>query len=167
MARITLQGSPIETIGELPALTTTAPEFTLTKTDLSDCSLSDFTGQTVVLNIFVSLDTSICASSVRRFNTEASSFDNTVILCVSADLPFAHQRFCEGEGLNKVIPLSVFRSPAFGNDYGVIIATGPLTGLLSRSIVIINTEGKIVYTEQVPEIAQEPDYDAALKVLGK
>ena len=167
MAKITLQGNPIETVGELPTINTAAPEFTLTKTDLSESSLSSFNGQTVVLNIFPSIDTGVCAASVRRFNAEASSFDNTVILCVSADLPFAHQRFCEGEGLNKVIPLSVFRSPAFGNDYGVIIATGPLTGLLSRSIVIIDTEGKIVYTEQVPEIAQEPDYEAALKVLSK
>jgi thiol peroxidase len=167
MAKITLQGNPIETVGELPALNSNAPEFTLTKTDLSESSLSNFTGQTIVLNIFPSIDTGVCAASVRRFNTEASGLTNTVVLCVSADLPFAHQRFCEGEGLDKVIPLSVFRSPAFGNDYGVIIATGPLTGLLSRSIVIIDTEGKIVYTEQVPEIAQEPDYEAALKVLSK
>ena len=167
MAKITLQGNPIETVGELPTLNTKAPEFTLTKTDLSDTSLNDFAGKTIVLNIFVSLDTSICATSVRRFNAEASALDNTVILCVSADLPFAHQRFCESEGLDKVIPLSVFRSPAFGNDYGVTIANGPLTGLLSRSIVIIDNKGKIVYTEQVPEIAQEPDFEAALKVLGK
>ena len=167
MAKITLQGNPIETVGELPALNSNAPEFTLTKTDLSESSLSNFTGQTIVLNIFPSIDTGVCAASVRRFNTEASGLTNTVVLCVSADLPFAHQRFCEGEGLDKVIPLSVFRSPAFGNDYGVIIATGPLTGLLSRSIVIIDTDGKIVYTEQVPEIAQEPDYEAALKVLSK
>ena len=167
MARITLQGNPIETVGELPTLNSNAPEFTLTKTDLSESSLSSFTGQTVVLNIFPSIDTGVCAASVRRFNAEASGFDNTVILCISADLPFAHQRFCEGEGLDKVIPLSVFRSPAFGNDYGVTIVTGPLTGLLSRSIVIIDTDGKIVYTEQVPEIAQEPDYGAALKILSK
>jgi len=167
MAKITLQGNPIETVGELPTVNTAAPEFTLTKTDLSESSLSSFTGQTVVLNIFPSIDTGVCAASVRRFNAEASGFDNTVILCISADLPFAHQRFCEGEGLDKVIPLSVFRSPAFGNDYGVTIADGPLAGLLSRSIVIIDTDGKIVYTEQVPEIAQEPDYEAALKVLRK
>ena len=167
MARITLQGNPIETVGELPTLNSNAPEFTLTKTDLSDCSLSSFTGQTIVLNIFPSIDTGVCAASVRRFNAEASGLTNTVVLCISADLPFAHQRFCEGEGLDKVIPLSVFRSPAFGSDYGVTIATGPLTGLLSRSIVIIDTDGKIIYTEQVPEIAQEPDYEAALKVLNR
>lgn len=167
MTQITLQGNPIETIGALPAVTTKAPDFTLTRQDLSDASLSDFAGMTVVLNIFVSLDTSICAASVRRFNTEASNLDNTVVLCVSADLPFAHQRFCEAEGLEKVIPLSVFRSPDFGKDYGVTITTGPLTGLLSRAIVIIDQNGNIAYTEQVPEIAQDPDFEAALKVLGK
>ena len=167
MANITLQGNPIETVGDLPGLKTQAPEFTLTRTDLSDCSLGDFAGQTVVLNIFPSIDTSVCASSVRRFNAEASSLDNTVVLCVSADLPFAHQRFCEGEGLDKVIPLSVFRSPGFGKDYGVTITDGPLAGLLSRAIVIIDNAGRIIYTEQVPEIAQEPDYEAALKILGK
>lgn len=167
MTQITLQGTPIETIGELPAVKTTAPAFTLTRTDLSNASLSDFSGQTVVLNIFVSLDTSICAASVRRFNTEVSSLDNTVVLCVSSDLPFAHQRFCEAEGLEKVIPLSVFRSPEFGKDYGVKITTGPLTGLLARSIVIIDKDGKVIYTEQVPEIAQDPDFEAALQALGK
>lgn len=167
MTQITLQGTPIETIGELPAVNTTAPAFTLTRTDLSNASLSDFSGQTVVLNIFVSLDTSICAASVRRFNTEVSSLDNTVVLCVSSDLPFAHQRFCEAEGLEKVIPLSVFRSPEFGKDYGVKVTTGPLTGLLARSIVIIDKDGKVIYTEQVPEIAQDPDFEAALQALGK
>ena len=167
MTQITLQGTPIETIGELPAVNTPAPAFTLTKTDLSNASLSDFSGQTIVLNIFVSLDTSICAASVRRFNTEVSSLDNTVVLCVSSDLPFAHQRFCEAEGLEKVIPLSVFRSPEFGKDYGVKVTTGPLTGLLARSIVIIDKDGKIIYTEQVPEIAQDPDFEAALQALGK
>lgn len=167
MAQITLQGNPIETVGELPPLNTMAPKFTLTKTDLSECSLNNFKGQTVVLNIFPSIDTGVCAASVRRFNAEATSLTNTVVLCISADLPFAHQRFCEGEGLDRVIPLSVFRSPAFGSEYGVTITTGPLAGLLSRSIVIIDFEGKIIYTEQVPEIAQEPDYEAALKVLGK
>ena len=167
MTQITLQGTPIETIGELPAVNTPAPAFTLTRTDLSNASLSDFSGQTIVLNIFVSLDTSICAASVRRFNTEVSSLDNTVVLCVSSDLPFAHQRFCEAEGLEKVIPLSVFRSPEFGKDYGVKVTTGPLTGLLARSIVIIDKDGKIIYTEQVPEIAQDPDFEAALQALGK
>lgn len=166
MTQITLQGNQIETIGELPALNTPAPAFTLTRTDLSDCTINDFAGQTIVLNIFPSIDTPVCAASVRRFNAEASGSDNTVVLCISADLPFAHQRFCEGEGLNDVIPLSVFRSPSFGEDYGVIITKGPISGLLSRAIVIIDTEGKVAYTEQVPEIAQEPNYEEALQVLG-
>ena len=167
MAQITLQGNPIETIGQLPALNSQAPGFTLTRTDLSEASLSDFSGQNVVLNIFVSLDTSICAASVRRFNQELSSLDNTVVLCVSADLPFAHQRFCEAEGLDNVIPASVFRSPEFGKDYGVTITSGPLAGLLCRAVVIIDKDGKIIYTEQVPEIAQDPDFAAALQAFGK
>lgn len=165
MAQITLQGNPIHTVGELPAAGSPAPSFTLTRTDLSDCSLADFPGQNVVLNIFLSLDTSVCAASVRRFNAEASGLPNTVILCVSADLPFAHKRFCEGEGLERVIPVSVFRAPEFGKRYGVTIADGPIAGLLARSIVIIDPDGKIVYTELVPEISQEPDYEAALRLL--
>lgn len=165
MAHITLEGNPIETVGQLPDINSPAPSFTLTKTDLSDCSLNDFSGQNVVLNIFPSLDTSVCAASVRRFNAEASKLDNTVVLCISADLPFAHQRFCESEGLDRVIPLSVFRSQEFGRDYGVTIQSPPLAGLLSRAIVIIDPSGKVVYTEQVPEIVQEPDYKKALDAL--
>ncbi|MHB8809088.1 MAG: thiol peroxidase [Desulfobulbaceae bacterium] len=160
MAQITLQGNPIRTIGELPAVNSQAPAFTLTRTDLSDCTLADFAGQTVVLNIFPSIDTSVCAASVRRFNAEASGLPDTVVLCVSADLPFAHQRFCEAEGLKGVIPLSVFRSPDFGKRYGVTIVDGPIAGLLARAIVVVNPEGRVTYTEQVPEIAQEPDYAA-------
>lgn len=167
MTQITLQGTPIETVGSLPDLNTQAPSFSLTRTDLTDCSLADFVDQTTVLNIFPSIDTDVCAASVRRFNAEASKLAETVVLCVSADLPFAHKRFCEGEGLNDVIPLSVFRSPDFGMDYGVTIKNGPLAGLLARAIVIIDKNGKVVYTEQVPEIVQEPDYEAALKVLTK
>lgn len=167
MAQITLEGNTIETIGQLPAVDSQAPSFTLTKTDLADCSLSDFSGQTVVLNIFLSLDTSVCAASVRRFNAEASSLDNTVVLCISADLPFAHQRFCESEGLDRVTPLSVFRSPDFGRNYGITITSPPLTGLLSRSIVIIDPSGKVIYTEQVPEITREPDYEKALAALTR
>ncbi|HBI16119.1 MAG TPA: thiol peroxidase [Desulfobulbaceae bacterium] len=167
MAHLTLQGSPIRTVGELPAINSQAPPFTLTRTDLSDCTLADFIGQTKVLNIFLSLDTSICAASVRRFNAEASGLPNTVVLCVSADLPFAQKRFCEVEGLERVIPLSVFRSPDFGKLYGVTIVDGPLAGLLARSIVIINPAGTVTYTEQVPEISQEPDYEAALQALAK
>ncbi len=165
MAQITLQGKPINTVGNLPAVNTQAPALTLTKTDLSDSTLQDYAGKTVVLNIFQSIDTSVCASSVRRFNKEAGELANTVVLCISADLPFAHQRFCEVEGLKDVIPLSNFRSPDFGKDYGLTITSPPLSGLLSRAIVIIDPAGKVVYTQQVPEITQEPDYEAALGFL--
>jgi thioredoxin-dependent peroxiredoxin len=165
MATITLKGNPIETSGTLPAIGAPAPAFNLTRTDLSSCTQDDFSGKTIVLNIFPSVDTSVCAASVRRFNAEAILQKDTVVLCISADLPFAHKRFCEADGLDNVIPLSVFRSPSFGLDYGVTITTGPLAGLLARAIVIINPDGKIIYTEQVPEIGQEPDYHKALSVL--
>ncbi len=165
MAKITLQGNPIDTIGELPGTNTSAPAFTLVKTDLSETALADFSGKKVVLNIFPSLDTPVCANSVRRFYQDASQMDNTVVLSISADLPFAHARFCESEGLKDVVPLSVFRSSEFGRDYGISITTGPLTGLLGRAVVVLDTTGKIVYTELVPEIAQEPDYDAAMNAL--
>ena len=166
MAQITFQGNPVETVGELPAFGMQAPAFTLTRTDLTDVGPQDFAGQNVLLNIFPSLDTPVCAASVHRFNKEAGESPDTVVLCISADLPFAHQRFCETEGLNNVISLSVFRSPEFGKDYGVTIANSPLAGLLSRAIVLIDKSGRVAYTEQVPEIAQEPDYDAALSALA-
>lgn len=166
MATITLHATPINTSGNLPALGSQAPQFSLTKTDLSDCTLADFAGKTVVLNIFPSIDTPVCAASVRRFNQEAGLHDNTVVLCISADLPFAHHRFCEVEGLKNVIPLSVFRSPAFGKNYGVLITSGPIAGLLARAVVIIDSSGKVTYTEQVPEISQEPDYAKAMAALG-
>ena len=165
MATITLKGNPIETSGTLPAIGAPPPAFNLTRTDLSSCTQDDFSGKTIVLNIFPSVDTSVCAASVRRFNAEAILQKDTVVLCISADLPFAHKRFCEADGLDNVIPLSVFRSPSFGLDYGVTITTGPLAGLLARAIVIINPDGKVIYTEQVPEIGQEPDYHKALSVL--
>ena len=165
MATITLKGNPIETAGELPAVGTTAPDFKLTKSDLSECELKEFLGKRVVLNIFVSLDTAICAASVRRFNQEASSLDNTVVLCISADLPFAHSRFCETEGLKDVLTLSVFRSLKFGKDYGITITSGPFAGLMGRAVVIVDASQKVVYNELVPEIAQEPDYQAALNAL--
>jgi len=167
MAQITLQGNPVQTIGNLPAVGMLAPSFKLVKTDLSEASLQDFAGKNIILNIFPSLDTSVCAASVRRFNKEASESPDTVVLCISADLPFAHKRFCEAEGLNDVIPLSVFRSPEFGRDYGVSFTSGPLSGLLSRAVVIIDKSGTVAYTEQVPEIGQEPDYDAALLTLSQ
>ncbi len=165
MAQITLEGNPFQTVGTLPAKGKQAPAFSLTATDLSEKTAQDFAGKTLVLNIFPSIDTSVCAASVRRFNQEASSLANTVVLCISADLPFAHQRFCGAEGLDNVVPLSVFRS-GFGADYGVTIADGPIAGLLSRAVVIVDKDGKVVYTEQVPEITQEPDYQAALKALS-
>ncbi len=167
MAQITLQGNPVQTVGNLPAVGMEAPSFKLVKTDLSEASMQDFAGKNIILNIFPSLDTSVCAASVRRFNKEAGESPDTVVLCISADLPFAHQRFCEVEGLNDVIPLSVFRSPEFGRDYGVTITSGPLAGLMSRAVVIIDKSGEVAYTEQVPEITQEPDYDASLLALSK
>ena len=167
MASITLKGSRITTIGELPEINTMAPDFTLTKTDLSDATPKDFLGKTIVLNIFPSIDTPVCAASVRKFNDEASRFDNTVVLCISADLPFAHQRFCEVEGLKDVIPLSVFRSQEFGTNYGVTITDSPLKGLMSRAIVVIDKTGNVVYKQQAPEIAQEPNYDEALKAISE
>lgn len=165
MTKITLKGNPVNTVGNLPEAGSSAPEFELTKTDLSDAKLSDFKGKKVILNIFPSLDTSVCASSVRRFNAEAEKLENSVVLCVSRDLPFAHNRFCSVEGLNNVIPLSELRTSDFGKNYGVLITDGPLAGLLSRAIVVINENGRVTYTQQVPEITQEPDYEKALKSL--
>ncbi len=165
MAKITLKGNPINTCGTLPTVGSQAADFVLTKTDFADVSLQNFTGKKIVLNIFPSIDTPVCATSVRRFNAEAVKLNNAVVLCVSVDLPFAHQRFCGAEGLEKVIPVSELRKRKFGEDYGVRIIDGPLTGLFSRAVVVINEQGKVIYTEQVPEIAQEPNYEAALKVL--
>ncbi len=166
MAKITLKGNPIETVGDLPAKGSKAPSFSLLGTNLATVSLESFAGKNVVLNIFPSIDTPVCAASTRRFNKVAGESDNTVVLCISADLPFAHSRFCEVEGLKNVIPLSVFRDTKFGANYGLTIATGPIAGLLSRAIVIIDKRGNIAYTEQVPEISQEPNYDAALSALA-
>jgi thiol peroxidase len=163
MALITLKGNSISTVGNLPQLNISAPDFMLTKSDLSEAGLQDFNGKTIILNIFPSIDTSVCAASVRRFNEAAGSLNDAVVLCVSADLPFAHKRFCEAEGLENVIPLSVFRSQTFGSDYGLTITNGPLAGLLARAIVIVNKEGKVSYTELVPEITQEPNYSKALE----
>lgn len=165
MATITLEGNEIHTVGELPAVGSDAPAFTLTNADLGTTTLSDYSGKKIVLNIFPSIDTGVCAESTRRFNSAAGSLDNTVVLCVSADLPFALSRFCGAENLDNVITLSTFRNPEFGDDYGVRISDGALAGLMSRAVVIIDESGKIAYTEQVPEIVQEPDYDAALTKL--
>lgn len=165
MANIKLKGNDISTCGELPKVGGQAPDFKLTKTDLSDASGHDYKGKKVVLNIFPSLDTAVCASSVRRFNSEAEKNANTVVLCISDDLPFAHGRFCAAEGLENVISLSEMHNRTFGEDYGVRITTGPLAGILSRAVVVIDEQGKVVYTEQVPEITQEPDYEKALAAL--
>lgn len=162
MAKITRKGAEIELIGDLPQPNTEAPDFSLVKTDLSDCSLKDFTGKTVILNIFPSIDTPTCAASVRRFNKEAARQENTVVLCISPDLPFAHVRFCETEGIENVIALSTFRSPEFGEAYGVTMTSTVRRGLLARAVVVIDRSGKISHTELVAEITREPDYDAAL-----
>ncbi len=165
MAKITLKGTPVQTSGDLPPVGHNAPNFTLTKMDLSELSLSELKGQRVVLNIFPSLDTSTCATSVRTFNQRANELPDTVILCVSADLPFAQKRFCGAEGLEQVVPVSDFRNKTFGGDYGVTILDGALKGLLARAVVTLDENGKVIYTELVPEIGSEPDYDAALKSL--
>lgn len=164
MATITLQGNPIDTVGELPTIGSAAPAFTLVNTDLSEANLEDFSHKTVVLNIFPSIDTGICAQSTRHFNQVAGQQDNVTVLCISVDLPFALSRFCGAEGLTNVVSLSAFRNPEFGTAYGVTITSGPLKGLLSRAVVVIK-ECKVVYTEQVPEIAQEPNYDKALAAI--
>lgn len=165
MAKITLKGNPINTLGNLPEKGKQAPDFALVKQDLSIAKLSDYKGQKVVLNIFPSLDTPTCAASVRHFNEAASSLNNTVVLCISKDLPFAQARFCGAEGLDKVITLSDFRNGSFGKDYQLEIADGPLAGLESRVVIVLDEEGKVIYTQQVPEIVDEPDYDTALSVL--
>jgi thiol peroxidase len=162
MATITLKGNPIETVGELPKVGAKAPEFSLLKQDLSRVSLKDFPGKKV-LNIFPSIDTPVCATSVRKFN-ELASKRGVPVLCISEDLPFALKRFCAAEGLDKVTPLSAFHS-SFGKDYGLTIKTGPLAGLCSRTIVVLDENNSVLYTEQVPEIGQEPNYDAALAKL--
>ncbi|MFY0606632.1 MAG: thiol peroxidase [Cyclobacteriaceae bacterium] len=165
MAQVTLKGNPVNTIGELPQIGSKAKAFDLVKTDLSNTSLGDFGGKRVILNIFPSIDTGTCATSVRQFNKKAADLDNTVVLCVSHDLPFAHARFCGAEGIDKVISVSVFRNSDFGKDYGILMIDGPLKGLLARSIVVIDTEGTITHTELVPEIVNEPNYDSALASL--
>lgn len=165
MANITLQGNPIKTVGNLPEPGSEAKDFNLVQSDLADISLSEFKGKNVVLNIFPSLDTATCATSVRKFNKDASSYTNTVVLCISADLPFAAGRFCTTEGLKDVYTASVFRDSSFGTDYGVLITDGPLKGLLSRAVVVVDPEGRVIYNQQVPEIVDEPDYESALKVI--
>jgi thiol peroxidase len=165
MATVTLKGNPFNTNGNLPATGSQAPQFKLVKTDLSEITSDELKGKRVVLNIFPSVDTPTCATSVRTFNAEASKLDNTIVICASQDLPFALARFCGAEGLDKVIPASAFRSD-FAADYGVKLIEGPLAGLTSRAVVVLDTDGKVLHTELVGEVANEPNYEAALKSLS-
>jgi thiol peroxidase len=165
MAKITLKGNLIHTNGELPKMGTIAPDFALVTKELATVSLEKFKGKRVVLNIFPSLDTPVCSMSVRKFNELAEQMENTVILCISRDLPFAQARFCGAEGLEKVITLSEFRNDDFSTKYGVKIADGPMLGLMARAVVILDEKLEVIYTELVPEIAQEPDYEKALQSL--
>lgn len=166
MAQITLQGNPITTIGELPAVGSQAPDFELVKNDLSHAKLADYKGARLILNIHPSIDTGICAASVKKFNEEASQLENTKILTISKDLPFAFARFCGAEGIENVISMSDFINGSFGESYGLTVNTGPMTGLHSRAVVVLDADHKVIYTEQVAEIAQEPDYDKALASLS-
>jgi len=166
MAQTALRGNPVNTSGDLPAVGTTAPDFTVTGADLQPISLADLSGTKVVLNIFPSIDTGVCATSVRTFNERAGDLDNTVVLCISADLPFAAGRFCGAEGIEGVKTGSTFKNPAFLDDFGVGMIDGALTGLCARSVVVLDEDAKVLYTELVPEIGQEPDYDSALSALG-
>ena len=165
MAKITLRGNPINTSGSLPEKGSKAPAFSLVKSDLSTLTLDELAGKKVILNISPSLDTGICATAVRKFNVLAAGSENTVVLAITKDLPFAHGRFCSTEGISNVVTLSGFRDSAFGKAYGVDILDGPMAGLYARSIVVIDEKGKVVYTELVPEIVQEPDYDKTLAAL--
>jgi len=165
MAQVTLKGNPFHTSGDLPKVGAHAPAFTLVRTDLSEVSGQDLAGQRVVLNIFPSVDTPTCAASVRKFNARANEKPNTTVLCISADLPFAQKRFCGAEGLDNVIPASSFRAAEFAQAYGVALVDGPLKGLLARAVVVVDEKGTVIHTELVPEIGNEPDYNAALAVL--
>lgn len=167
MSMTKFQGTPVQLAGEFVRVGDMAPAFELVKTDLTNLSLKEMRGKTVILNIFPSLDTGVCAASVRKFNKMAAELPDTVVLAISKDLPFAHARFCTVEGIENVVPLSDFRASDFDQKYGVLMADGPLKGLLARAVVVIDREGKIVYTELVPEITQEPNYEKALEAAQK
>ena len=167
MATITLKGQPIHTAGELPKPGAKAPAFKLTGGDLADVGLEKFSGKVKILNIVPSLDTGVCATSAQKFNQEVSKLDNVVLLNISADLPFAAQRFCESHSLKNVVTLSTFRSPAFEKNYGVAIVDGPLAGLMSRAVLVLDAQDTVVHAQQVPEIVQEPDYASALAATKK
>ena len=166
MATTALKGNPVSTTGEVPAEGSAAPDFRLAASDLGDLASQDLRGRRVVLNIFPSLDTGTCAASVRRFNELAAGLEGTTVVCVSEDLPFAQARFCGAEGIEHVVTGSAFRS-TFGQDYGLTLADSPMAGLLARAVVVLDEQGQVVHTELVPEIAQEPDYDAAMAALGQ
>lgn len=166
MAEITLKGNTIHTAGELPAVGTQLPDFTVTDATLQQKTLSDYAGKRKIINIFPSIDTGVCAASARKFNAEAGALHNTVVLNISRDLPFALGRFCAAEGLDNVETLSDFRQ-SFGKAYGVEITDGPMQGLLSRAVIVVDADNRVLYTEQVPEITQEPAYDAALRTLAE
>jgi thioredoxin-dependent peroxiredoxin len=165
MAQTKLGDRVVNTAGELPAPGSVAPSFTLVANDLKEINLSQFAGKNVVLNIFPSIDTGVCATSVREFNKRAAALANTVVLCISKDLPFAMRRFCGAEGIDKVITLSDFRNLGFAKDYGVQLTDGGMVGLFARCVIVIGADGKVKYNEMVPAIGQEPNYDAALKAL--
>ena len=166
MSHVTFKGQPVSVDGRFPAVGSTAPAFSLVGGDLSDVTLSSHAGKRKVLNIFPSIDTGVCATSVRRFSELAGQLDNTVVLCISADLPFAQARFCGAEGLDRVTNLSLMRGRQFLNDYGVAIASGPLAGLAARAVLVLDGRDKVLHAELVSEIGHEPNYDAALKALG-
>lgn len=165
MATTNFKGQPVKLLGEFIQVGKVAPDFELVKTDLSSFSLKELNGKNVILNIFPSLDTGVCAASVRKFNKEAVSLSDTVVLAISKDLPFAHSRFCTAEGIENVVPLSDFRFSDFDENYGVRMTDGPLSGLLARAVVVVGKDGKVAYAELVPEITQEPDYEKALAAV--
>ena len=165
MTTVTLKGHALEIAGSLPAIGSQAPAFTLVGHDMAPTTLASFAGKKIVLNIFPSIDTPTCAASVRKFNEMASQHADTVVLCISADLPFAHARFCGAEGLENVKTLSTFRSPEFAQAYGVKFATGPLVGLTARAVIVLDAQGKVTHTQLVSEVADEPNYEAALAAL--
>lgn len=166
MSKVTFKDNEINTIGNLPSVGDTAPDFLLSKTDLSDITVKDFKGKRVVINIFPSIETPVCSLSVKRFNAEVEKLENTEILCVSKDLPFAHARFNAEEEIKNVISVCELRDQSFGENYGVRIIDGPLAGLFARALVVLDENSKVVFTQLVPEISQEPDYDSVLNLLG-
>jgi len=165
MKTIYFKGTPVHTYGDIPAVGSTAPNFTLTGNSLQDVKLSDYKGKRVVLNVFHSLDTTVCAMSVRKFNQEASKLDNTQIVCISMDLPFAQGRFCTVEGIDKLVVASAFRADDFVKNYGLEMVDGPLAGLLARAVIVVDENGKVIFSDLVEEVTDEPDYKAAISVL--